>query len=157
MYGKNLPSGLQWLIATSEDLLTVELYSHDGMPPGNYRVKVEVTDAFGNVSAGFYWLNVINISYWNIRDIFGKEFIVGVEGLPESPLDTLKGWLVVKIVARGIEQTLTINDIYTIHQTTGGILHTLVLPYPENFDAWESVFNLGSQQYGRHYCNFFHR
>ncbi|KAA0003194.1 MAG: hypothetical protein FE048_02125, partial [Thermoplasmata archaeon] len=143
IYGKDLPSGLQWSNITSGDSLTVYLYSHDGMPPGNYRVKVEVIDAFGNVSAGFYWLNVININYWNIRDIFGKEFTIGVEGLPEYPLDTLKGWLTVKIGARGIEQTLTINDIYTVHQTTGGVFHTLVLPYPENFDAWKSVFNAG--------------
>ena len=143
IYGKELPSGLQWSNTTSGDRLTVHLYSHHGMPPGKYRIKVEVKDAFGNVSAGFYWLNVINISYWAIRDIFGKEFIVGVEGLPEYPLDTLKGWLTVKIEARGIEQTLTIKDIYTVHQTTGGVFHTLVLPYPENFDAWKGVFNPG--------------
>jgi len=142
IYGKELPDGLQWSNTTSGDWLTVHLYSH-GMPPGNYQIKVEVKDAFGNVSAGFYWLNVININYWSVRDIFGKEFTVGVEGLPEYPLDTLKGWLTVKIEARGIEQTLTINDIYTIHQTTGGVFHTLVLPYPENFDAWKSVFNPG--------------
>ena len=143
IYGKELPSGLQWSSIISGDGLTVHLYSYDGMSPGNYRIKVEVIDAFGNVSAGFYWLNVINISYWAIRDIFGKEFNVGVEGLPEYPLDTLKGWLTVKIEARGIEKTLTINDIYTIHQTTGGLFHTLILPYPENFDTWKSVFNPG--------------
>ncbi|KAA0011559.1 MAG: hypothetical protein FE041_04285 [Thermoplasmata archaeon] len=142
IYGKELPPGLQWSSIISGDGLTVHLYSHDGMPPGNYKIKVEVIDAFGNVSAGFYWLNVINIDYWNVRDIFGKEFTVGVEGLPEYPLDTLKGWLTVKIKARGIEKTLTINDIYTVHRANG-LLHTLVLPYPENFDTWKSVFNPG--------------
>ena len=142
IYGKKLPSGLEWRSIISRDGVTIHLYSYDGMFPGNYRIKVEVIDDFGNVSAGFYWLNVINISYWAIRDIFGKEFNVGIDGLPEYPLDKLKEWLTAKIEARGIEKTLTINDIYTIHHA-GELSHTLVLPYPQNFDAWKGVFNPG--------------
>ncbi|MEA2054993.1 MAG: hypothetical protein U9O96_07825 [Candidatus Thermoplasmatota archaeon] len=140
--GRDLPENLVVTNSTSGDIFTVWLTAGaGGFPAGRYRVKVQVIDDFGDVAAGFYDFNVVNISYWNVRDVFGEQFIVGVEGLPEESFESLADMIDISLEGRGIEQSFSIDDMYTTHPTVGQTYHTFVLPYPNNFDAWESVFN----------------
>lgn len=142
--GWELPEGLYWTNTTSSDGITVWLRAgHEGMPAGRYLIKVEVVDSFGDVATGFYDFNIISVRYWDTRDAFGKQFSVGVEGLPEETFDRLVNLISISVEAGGIEQEFAIENVYTVQVTSGQFYHTFVLPYPNDFDAWESIFNPG--------------
>jgi hypothetical protein len=138
IYGKELPEGLSWQSrATSEDTLTVRLYSPDnGLPSGRYRVKVQVLDSFENVAAGFFDLNVLRME-WNVRDVFGDNFDIYAWGLPEE-VGMERFITGVSVEAGGIEVNIPIS----VSRTPGAEHHNITAAYPD-FSPWSSLFTPG--------------
>ncbi len=135
--GQSLPNNMNTAYNILGNQIIVAISSDEsGFASGRYRLKVEVTDSFGDTVAGFFDLNVLSID-WLMADPLGDKLTVVVRGFPED-VGTEEFVEAVSIEAESIEALLPISGVSRIAAWTN-----ITVDYPDDFSAWSSLFEPG--------------